>query len=126
MYFDGSSTMKEAEIGIVLVSPLGESFLFIIRLDEYCTNNQAEYEALIFGLELLLNMGVTRMFIRVDSQLVIQQVTRAFKCQSPSVMALLDIAKEFLDQFDYAELEHFPRTKNEVANNLAQAASGYK
>ena len=63
--------MKGARIGIVLVSPLGESFLFIIRMDEYCTNNQDKYEALIFGLELLINMGVTHVSIRGDSQLVI-------------------------------------------------------
>ena len=67
MYFDRSSTMKGAEIGIVLVSPLGESFLFISRLDEYCTNNQAEYEVLIFELELLINMIVTHVSIRGDS-----------------------------------------------------------
>ena len=41
-------------------------------------------------------------------------------------MTLLDITKELQDQFDYAELEHVPRMKNEVANNLAQTASGYK
>ena len=64
-------------------------------------------------------MGVTHVSIKGDSQLVIQQVIGAFKCQSPSVMALLDVAKELVERFDHAELEYVPRAKNELANSLA-------
>ena len=94
MYFDGSSTAEKAGIRVVLVSPLGEPFQFLAKLNEYCTNNQAEYEALILGLETLLDMGVTHVSIKGDSQLVIQQVMGTYKCQSSSVVALLDIAKK--------------------------------
>jgi hypothetical protein len=54
LYFDGSVCNEGQGIGIVLVSPSDVSFDFSSRLKTYCTNNQAEYEALLFGLELLI------------------------------------------------------------------------
>jgi ribonuclease HI len=59
LYFDGSVCNEGQGIGIVLVSPSNVSFDFSSRLKTYCTNNQAEYEALLFSLELLNCMGVT-------------------------------------------------------------------
>jgi hypothetical protein len=53
LYFDGSVYNEGQEIDIVLVSPSNAYFDFTSRLETYCTNNQAEYEALLFGLELL-------------------------------------------------------------------------
>ena len=50
LYFDGSVCNEGQEINIVLVSPRNASFDFSSRLKTYCTNNQAEYEALLFGL----------------------------------------------------------------------------
>jgi ribonuclease HI len=51
----------------VLVSPRNASFDFSSRLKTYCTNNQVEYEALLFGLELLGYMGVKHMRASGDS-----------------------------------------------------------
>jgi ribonuclease HI len=56
---------------ILLVSPGGVAFDFSSRLDFYCTNNQAQYEALLFSLELLQSMGVKHMLAFGDSQLVV-------------------------------------------------------
>ena len=53
LYFDGSVCDDGREIGVVLISPSGVVFEFSNRLEEYCTNNQVEYEALLFGLEIL-------------------------------------------------------------------------
>jgi hypothetical protein len=50
LYFDGSVCNEGQGIGIVLVSPSDVSFDFSSRFKTYCTNNQAEYEALLFGL----------------------------------------------------------------------------
>ena len=52
-YFDGSVCDDERGIGAVLISPSGAVFEFSNRLEEYCTNNQVKYEALLFGLEIL-------------------------------------------------------------------------
>jgi hypothetical protein len=58
LYFDGSVCIEGQGIVIVLVSPSNVSFDFSSRLKTYCTNNQAEYEDLLFDLELLSCMGV--------------------------------------------------------------------
>ena len=54
LYFDGSVCIDGQRIGAVLISPNGAVFEFSNRLEEECTNNQVEYEALLFGLEFLL------------------------------------------------------------------------
>jgi hypothetical protein len=80
LYFDGSVCNEGQGIGIVLVSPSNVSFDFSSRLKTYCTNNQAEYEALFFGLELLNCMGVKHVKAFGDSQLVVQQVLEEYQC----------------------------------------------
>ena len=59
-------------IGDVLISPSGAVFEFSNRLEEYCTNNQVEYEALLFGLEILQSMGVKHVEVFGDSLLIMQ------------------------------------------------------
>jgi hypothetical protein len=68
IYFDGSVCNEGQGIGIVLVSPSNVSFDFSSRLKTYYTNNQAEYEALLFGLSLLNCMGVKHVKAFGDPQ----------------------------------------------------------
>ncbi|XP_059669124.1 uncharacterized protein LOC132314258 [Cornus florida] len=58
LMFDGSSTADGAGAGIVIISPAGRKASFSFFLDFKCSNNQAEYEALIIGLEILIEMAV--------------------------------------------------------------------
>jgi hypothetical protein len=53
LFFDGSSCGKGGEVGIILISPRGEMFEFAIPTQLTVTNNQAEYEALLRGLQYL-------------------------------------------------------------------------
>jgi hypothetical protein len=80
LYFYRSVCNEGQGIGIVLVSPSNVSFDFSSRLKSHCTNNQAEYEALLFGLELLSCMGVKHVRAFGDSQLVVQQVLEEYQC----------------------------------------------
>ena len=57
MYFDGAVNNKGAGIGVILISPEGETIPIAKRLEFEVTNNQAEYEACIFGLEALRSVG---------------------------------------------------------------------
>jgi hypothetical protein len=74
LYFDGSVCNEGQGIVIVLVSPCNAYFDFASRLETHCINNQAEYEALLFSLELLSCMGVKHVRAFGDSQLVVQHV----------------------------------------------------
>jgi hypothetical protein len=58
LYFDGSACSSGQGIGIVIISPNGDNFEASSQLSHFCTNNQAKYEALLFGLEILASMKV--------------------------------------------------------------------
>ena len=77
-------------IDVVLISPSGAVFEFSNQLEEYCTNNQVEYDALLFGLEILQSMGVKHVEVFGDSLLVVQQVSKVCQCYNGSLNAYLD------------------------------------
>ena len=76
MFFDGSACDDGCGVGILLVSPRGVTYSFSIRTTVPCTNNLAEYEAVLKGMELLLEVGAEAVEIFGDSKLVISQLTR--------------------------------------------------
>ncbi|KAM5551975.1 hypothetical protein ABKV19_026713, partial [Rosa sericea] len=124
LYFDGSRTDTLAGAGIALENPAGDHFSYSFQLEFQCTNNQAEYEALIIGLEVLLEMGIKDVQILGDSLLVINQLCNEFRCNSFTLIPYWNRTLELLDQFDNVHLEHIPRERNFAANELAQLATG--
>jgi hypothetical protein len=58
LFFDGSVCRECQGVGIVLISPRGVVFEQSVRLEYFCTNNQAEYEVIMLGLQVLSSMGV--------------------------------------------------------------------
>ena len=69
--------------GVVLVSPEGGKFQYAVRLHFPAPNNIAEYEALISGLRIAIDIGATRLYVYGDSKLVIDQVMKNSNCESP-------------------------------------------
>jgi ribonuclease HI len=126
LYFDGSVRNEGQGIGIVLVSPSNVSFDFSSRLKTYCTNNQAEYEALLFGLEMLSCMGVKHVRAFGDSQLVVQQVLEEYQCFDGTLNSYLEQCWGIFHSFDEFSIRHINRVENHRANNLAQDASCYR
>jgi ribonuclease HI len=126
LYFDGSVCNEGQWIGIVLVSPSNAYFDFASRLKSYCTNNQAEYEALLFDLELLSCMGVKHVKAFGDSQLVVQQVLEEYQCLDGTLNGYLEKCWAIIHYFNEFNIRHISRVENCRANNLAQDASGYR
>ncbi|XP_040372982.1 uncharacterized protein LOC112194544 [Rosa chinensis] len=124
LYFDGSRTDTLAGAGIVLENPAGDRFSYSFQLEFQCTNNQAEYEALIIGLEVLLEMGIGDVQILGDSLLVINQLCNEFRCNSFTLVPYWNRALDLLDQFDNIHLKYIPRERNFAANELVQLATG--
>jgi ribonuclease HI len=69
--FDGSVCNNSQGVGIVIISPSGAITEMSNRLEFHCTNNQTEYEALLFGLDILASMGVKQVEAYGDSLLVV-------------------------------------------------------
>ncbi|XP_073138570.1 uncharacterized protein [Henckelia pumila] len=96
--FDGSSTEGTAGAGIVIISPIGVKTALSFNLDFPCTNNQAEYEASVIGLEILKDF------------------------QAKNIQPL----PNWLMIFDEINFQYVPRHQNWEANELAQIASGLR
>jgi hypothetical protein len=75
LFFDGSSCGKGGGVGNLLISPRGKMFEFAIPIQHTVTNNQAEYEALLRGLQYLNEAGAVSVEIYRDSELVIKVIS---------------------------------------------------
>jgi hypothetical protein len=95
------------------------------RLEYFWTNNQAEYEALLFGLEILESMDIKHVEAFGDSLLVVHQVSGKYKCLDGSLNAYLDKCLDIIARFDEFSIHHICRRENSKANDLAHQASGY-
>ena len=87
MYFDGSVMAPGSRVGVVLMSLDGSRLRYAIRFHFSASNNAAEYEALINGLHIAIELGATRLYIRGNSELVVDQVMKESSCKSPLMEA---------------------------------------
>jgi ribonuclease HI len=125
MYFDGSLIKTGAGAGLLFISPLGKHLRYVIRLHFPASNNVAEYEALVNGLRIAIELGVRRLDARGDSQLVIDQVIKDSHCRDRRMEAYCDEVRCLEDKFYGLELNHIARRYNETADELAKIASGW-
>ena len=77
-----------------------------------CTNNQAEYEALMIGLEILLELGAKNVRLIGYSQLKLRQLTGEYKCNNLLLVSSFTVVIKLLDSFDNLKFEHMPRESN--------------
>ena len=87
MYFDGSVMAPGSEARVVLISPDGSKLRYAICLHFLASNNAAEYEALINGLRIAIELGATYLYVRDDSELVVDQVMKESYHKSPLMTA---------------------------------------
>ena len=83
--FDGSSTISEEGVGIVLSKNIREIMAMSFKLDFPCTNNMVEYEAYFMGLVVAHEMGIKHLQVIGDSNLVIFQARGVFALKEPSL-----------------------------------------
>jgi ribonuclease HI len=124
MFFDGSLMKTGAGAGLLFISPLGKHLRYVLRHHFPASNNVAEYEALVNGLRITIELGVRRLDARGDSQLVIDQVMKNSHCRDPKMEAYCDEVRCLEDKFYGLELNHIARRYNETADELAKIASG--
>jgi ribonuclease HI len=123
MYFDGSVMKKGAGVGLVFISPLGVRMEYMVRLHFPASNNAAEYEALINGLWIAVELGTKRLEIRGDSELVVGQVMKDKNCVDPKMAAYCQAVRDLGGKFHGLELHHVLRDYNKAADVHAKAAS---
>jgi ribonuclease HI len=121
LFFDGSACREGQGVGFVLVSPRGAVFETSACLEYFCTNNQAGYDAILLGMQILSSMSVKHG----DSLLVVQQVVGIYQCFEGSLNTYLDKCLEIIAIFDKFTVPHVLRDENIVVNDLAQQASSF-
>jgi ribonuclease HI len=123
MHFDGVFSRLGKGVGIVLQAPNGKVSKFAYRLEFDATNNVAEYEALLLGLEICKDRGIKCLNIKGDSDLVIQQLKNKFACKSERLKGYRNTILAMMDDFDALNLIAIPREQNSKEDELAVAAS---
>jgi ribonuclease HI len=124
MYFNGSLMKTGAGAGLLFITPLGKHLLYVLRIHFPTSNNVSEYEALVNGLCIAIELGVRCLDARGDSQLVIDQVMKNSHCRDRKMEAYCDEVRCLEDKFYGLELNHIARRYNETADELAKIASG--
>jgi ribonuclease HI len=123
LYFDGASNATGAGAGAVLVSITGQQFPVAAKLGFCNSNNTAEYEACILGLELAINMRIKRLTVYGDSELVIKQANGDYSIREYRLMPYHDHVRKLIQKFEEVTFLHTPRDKNDFADALATIAS---
>ena len=108
MYFDGSIMVPGLGAGVVLISLDGSRLRYAIRLHFLASNNATEYEALISGLRIAIELGTTWLYVRGDSELVVDQVMKESYCKNPLMVAYCKEVRKLEDKFQGIELHHVP------------------
>ena len=108
---------------IFFISPQKDILPYSFYLGKVCTNNAAEYEALIMGLELALKFKIRHIEIFGDSELVIKQMTTEYEVRHEGLAMYHDLAQRLFECFPDASITHVPRKDNAIADALANLGS---
>lgn len=124
LYCDGASRGNPgpAAIGFVLLDPTGGTVVEMGSMIGIATNNVAEYQALIAGLEAARTKGVDDLAVRLDSLLLVRQVNGEFRVKAENLKPLHRRAVGLLREFARVEVAHVRRHLNSRADALANAA----
>jgi ribonuclease HI len=108
-----------AGCGAVIIDHGGTTVRELSRYLGHTTNNVAEYEALLMGLEGLLELGQKRVRVHSDSQLLVRQINGTYRVKNAKLKALFQKALTLLRQFESYRILYVPRELNRLADRLA-------
>jgi len=121
---DGASRGNpgEAGCGAVIFDETGKTLRELTRYLGRATNNVAEYEGLLMGLEETLRLGVKRLRVESDSELLVRQLNGAYRVKDEKLIRLHQQARALLRQLESYRIIHVRREKNRLADRLANQA----
>ena len=108
VHTNGSSNRQVEGAGVVLLSPEGDMVECMVCLDFPTTNNEAEYEALVAGLDLAKAVGATNVVIYCDSQVITNQVNGDYECKGERMKRYLNQVKGRVNDLK-AKIVQIPR-----------------
>jgi ribonuclease HI len=125
MFFDGACTKESAGAGVVLISPSKKTSHLSFNLDFKVTNNIAEYEALLLGLNVAKEMKIKRLHVFIDADLIIQQVNKSFQAKHVTLKAYRDEVLRAIHTFTNFKISYVPKAMNELVDSLVVSACSF-
>ncbi|XP_070015163.1 uncharacterized protein [Nicotiana sylvestris] len=122
LFTDGSSNVKGACLGIVLIPSTGETIRQAIKCHSI-TNDGAEYAAVIAGLEQARELGINQIVIKSNSQVVVNQILGTYTAREVRMQQYLEKVRDLIRQFQTWKVMQISRDGNVEANALANIAS---
>jgi ribonuclease HI len=122
-YSDGASRGNpgKAACAVIILDGKDEELLRRSKSLGRTTNNVAEYEGVLYALELAELLGASELELRLDSELVVRQVNGQYKVKHPSLQPLFERTRARIKKFERVTVKHIPRAENKKADELANA-----
>ena len=123
LFCDGASRSNpgDASIGVSILLD-GKEVETISKKIGIATNNEAEYQALIDGLNYCVDNSIKEIEVFLDSNLVVEQVNENFKVKAANLKVLNSKVKELIKEFKFIKIKHVYREDNKRADQLANMA----
>ena len=126
LFTDGASNVRGTGLGIILKSPQGDTIPQSINCAFPATNNEAEYEALVAGLQLAKDLGIRNLQVFVDSLLVTNHFNGSYAVKGEKLFQYLEIVRNLAKDFNFFDIKQVPREDNTEADALANLASALR
>ena len=120
MYFDGSLKLGGVGTGVLYISPDGKQLKYVLQILCPATNNEAEYEALLHGLQVAVSLGIKRLLVYGDSSVVINQVNKDWDYTKETMDAYYAKVHKLEKHFQGLEILHVMWDLNVAADVLAK------
>jgi len=124
IYTDGAARGNPGPgaIGVVIKDEAGAVAAKISQRLGVTTNNQAEYQAIIAGLEKAVGLGVKSADVKSDSELVVNQINGRYKIKNTGLRPLYQKVVQLIGQLESFSISYIPRDQNKAADDLANQA----
>ncbi|XP_056695050.1 uncharacterized protein [Spinacia oleracea] len=123
VHVDGSATQNGCGAGIICESPEGDVYEYAMRFNFQTSNNEAEYEALICGIQMSIAAEAAEVLVLSDSQLIVSQVKGEYEAKDDAMIKYLEKVHQEAQQLTSFEIQHIPRSENSKADTLSKLAS---
>ena len=120
---DGSLAQKRGGVGVVIITPDGETLKYRVWLKFPATNNETKYEGILTGLRLGKALGATNLLIQSDSKLVIGKINGDYEAKEERMQKYVRLKRHLTQEFDKVEFAQIPKSQNMTADEVSKLAS---
>ena len=117
---DGAANAQGSGAGLILTSPDRIDTKDALRFGFQASNNEAEYEVVIVGLNLAHFMETDKLEVSSDSQLVVKQIEDSYEARGEKMILYLKKVRDLLKKFIRVQVKHVPRAENSRADALVK------